>query len=111
MALNLDKERMEEGINTIIKVANTDIIADIEALAIAIKSDGDNDMKDKLLDVCRKFEDSYNDTMKPSIDKTVEAFQGVYDIAELLEKTDVGDILTVDSSFDTKAIDPSAVPL
>jgi len=109
--MQLDKNTLEEGIGIIIKASNTDIISDIEELAKAVSSDGENDMKVKLMESCTKFQHTFNETVKPSFDGLISAFQGTYDIAELLERAEVGDISTVDASFDTKAVDPASVRL
>lgn len=109
--MTLDKQQLDDGVGVLIKSANTDILAECNDLAQAINSDGDNDMKDKLLEACNKYQRVYNESFKPSVDKVIASFRGTYDIAELMEKADVGDIKTTDASFSTKAVDPASVRL
>lgn len=109
--LQLNKDELQDGIGVIIQAANTDIIDDVQSLADAIKADGDNDMKEKLLIQCGKLQSIYNDSFKPSVDGLIEDFSSAYEIAELLEKSDVGSVSSSDASFKSKNIDPSTVRL
>lgn len=109
--LKLNKEELQDGIGVIVQAANTDIIDDVQSLADAIKADGDNDMKEKLLVQCGKLQAVYNESFKPAMDGLIADFGSAYEIAELLEKSDVGSVSNIDASFKSNNIDPSAVRL
>lgn len=107
--VKLSKEEFEEGIGVIRKVANDDVIEDVNKLAQVIAQEGDNQLKDSLLEGCKKYQDCYNNQFKPSIDALISVFNESFDYAEHLEKSSVGELGSIDTSFETKGLNPASV--
>lgn len=109
--VNLDKEQLDSGIGQIIKAANTDVIEDVKELADALKSEADNELIAQVIAAGNKFQNIYNDSFKPSVDALIKDFRAVYDIAEILEKADMGEVSAADAGFGTSGIDATAVSM
>lgn len=107
--VTLKKEDFENGIAIVRKAANTDILDDINRLAAVIAQEGDNELKETLLEQCKKFQAVYNDSFKPPIDELIALYNESFEYAEFLEKQSVGELGTTDASFSVSRLNPGSV--
>lgn len=109
--VSLSKEEFEQGIAIVRKAANEDVLEEINKLAASISNEGDNNLKESLLEGCKKYQNIYNQTFKPSIDSLISVFDESFDYAEHLEKARVSELNATDAGFETKNLNPSSVNL
>lgn len=107
--VTLNKEQFESGIGVIRKSANEDILADINSLAQVLSQEGDNALKDSLLQECKRYQDVYNGSFKPSVDKLINVFDEAFDYTEAMEKATVGELGVSDAGFETHGLNPTSV--
>lgn len=109
--MKLDKQAFDEGIGTVLKCANTDILDDIAELAAALSGESENNLQQQCLENCKKFQALYNEGFLSSVDGLIKDFRAVYDITEMIEKAQKDSISGIDTAFKTSGIDASAVVL
>jgi hypothetical protein len=107
--VSLSKQEFEDGIGIVRKAANEDVLEDINKLAASIANEGDNALKDTLLEQCKKYQAVYNQTFKPAIDSLIKVFDESFEYAEHMEKASVGELSTTDAGFETKGLNPGSV--
>lgn len=107
--VTLNKEEIEEGIGVLIKVANQDLLDDVKNLADVLKQEADNVQLEQLYKNCVAFQAGFNDGFKESMDKLINDFGQVFDIAAITEKASISEVKPMDASFQTTGIDASGI--
>ncbi len=107
--VTLDKEEIEEGIGVLIKVANQDLLDDIKNLADALSKEADNVQLEQLYKNCVTFQAGFNDGFKESMDKLINDFSQVFDIAAVREKSSISEVKPMNAAFQTTGIDASGI--
>jgi hypothetical protein len=109
--MELNPQLIDDSIGSFKKVFNEDVLATFTTLAQTLKEEeaaGGNAIITQALDACRKFQDMYNTNLE-SFRGFCEDGKGIQEIAEYLEKADMGSVAARDTSYKKQGIDADAV--
>lgn len=112
--LNLDAQAIAAVIPDLEASANAGIVGLCEDLAGALKKveDGNKStgMGEKLITLCQKVSESYNENYLNGLKKVIEDLKNTEEIARYLSQQDSAiDVSVQDTSFSTKVSDPESV--
>lgn len=111
MALNIDKAKLENAMDQIVKGCNTDVIECMGAVAAKLMpQQGDNELVDATIKDCQKFQSHFNDT-KNSLENLIKEICKLCDMGDYLDKISgsFGNVKQRDTSFQTQKIDADKV--
>lgn len=108
--LNLDSEKFENSIGELKKAANENVIANMTAVAAALRNtDDSNPLIGQSLENCKKFQFQYNVCLE-GIESFIGEMDKVYEISEYMQKkANVGTVSGRDTGFSTEKIDTGKV--
>lgn len=103
--LNLSKERFQSCAGTMLAVCNGEILDTVKAAVSELTETGDsNAYIDRLEECKKKYGEAYNELME-STDIVLADLQSLTNVAEFIEKDDIGDIEKKETLMDEKPIE------
>ena len=109
MGMVLDKQKFEEGIAVLMSSASGDCVEALETIGAVLRTEDSNDMIEQVLHNGALFQNAWNEEYRPSVDGVISDFSNVFDITEMVEKANVGDVTKIDASFSSGKIDAASL--
>jgi hypothetical protein len=109
--LKLDKAAVDSSIGNLQKAFNGDTLEVFASLAGVLREEeanGGNPIITQTLEACKKFQAQYNVCLE-SFRGLCKDAEGVAEIAEYVNKVQMGDVTTRDTSFATQGINADDV--